>query len=736
MTVYEHVHLPHTWNQEDGNTGGNDYYRGKCYYKKVLNVSDDLKGQKLYLEFEGANSEAFVYVNEQYVGCHRGGFSTFRVAITDAIRYGEENIIVVSVDNSHIEEIYPLMADFTFYGGIYRSVHLVSVSNIHYDLMDIGSSGVYISQKAVSQESATIGIEAKVINEGLTKQFVTFKGIIRDEKNAEVETFEETAIVTEATTFFRDITIDQPHLWQSIEDPYLYQMTLQLYVDDVLVDERIVPTGLRYYSVDPEKGFMLNGVPTKLRGVSRHQDRADRGWALTQADQEDDMSLIKEMGANSIRLAHYQHNQYFYDLCDKTGMIIWAEIPFISKHSKTDATGENACSQMRELIRQNYNHSCICFWGVQNEITISGKNGRIEEIVQRLHDITHKEDPYRLTTMAQVGHLPDGDSMNEITDVLAYNKYFGWYYDEVDAFDNWLTQFKEQNPTLCLGISEYGAEGILKYHTETPKIKDYTEEYHALYHEKVLQIFNKHPQIWGTYVWNMFDFASDFRDEGGVQGMNNKGLVTHDRTIKKDAFYYYKASWSQEPFIHITSKRFRQRINKTMNVKVYSNLDALTISVNGEEVATVSGENHVFLFENIALTSGENVIRVFNSNNSDEAVFEQVQELTVNHECPEDGKSGIVSNWFDDSIELDENIEPLEFLEGYFSIKDTIENILENEEGEAILRKYLAPMFDHPMFDMTKGFNIEMLTSFDSDTFNEVLLYNINHELNKVKKPE
>lgn len=731
FTQPEIVNIPHTWNALDGQDGGNDYHRGECFYQKELTLDETCKGKQLFLEFEAANSVAKVYVNGQYMMVHRGGYSTFRVDITDVANYDGKNTILVSVDNSHIEEVYPLMADFTFGGGLYRKVSLVMHKSVHFDMMDHGSTGVYVSQKSITAEKAVIGLEAKVTSalEDATK--IACEIELKDAEGNILQSVKQEAVIHDRVMFTDEIVLDNPILWQGVENPYLYTVEFKVFVDGMLQDTRMATTGLRFYEVHPQKGFLLNGKTWKLNGVSRHQCRQDMGWAITEKEQIEDMELIKEMGANSIRLAHYQHNQFFYDLCDSYGMVVWAEIPYISMSSKTDPTGENAKSQMVELIRQNYNHSSICFWGVQNEITIAGQLNRTPQIVAELNDLTKKEDPYRVTTQAQVGHHPDEDQMNFITDTLAYNKYFGWYYDEVEEFDTWITKFKELNPNTPLGISEYGCEAVLKYHTDDPKKSDYTEEYQTLYHEKVLQIFDKHDHIWGTYVWNMFDFACDMRDEGGVKGMNNKGLMTHDRLTKKDSFFWYKANWAATPVLHITAKRFLDRATETTTVKVYSNLESVTLFVNGKEIETLTSTNKVFTFENVALTAGENQIKAVSGEHEDASMINRVKEANPDYVCTQK-TDHMVDNWFDDAG-LDQDVQPLEFPEGFYSIKDSIGDIISNEAGETCLRKYMNDMFDHAMFEMVKGMTLEMIANMQ-DAISDVLIYNINKELNEIKK--
>ncbi len=722
------VTIPHTWNISDG-YNGDKYYRGIGIYEKTTKI--ELKeNQHAYLEFNAVNSVCEVYVNDTFIYRHHGGYSNFRVNVTEFAN--AEMKITVKADNSYIEEIFPLVADFTFFGGMYRNVNLIVCDNVHFALNDYGSQGVYVSQKEISQEKCIFEVKSLVNNFGSKPCEV--KSVVRllDAEGIEIAIKEKVAVVTASTQFKSLFEVNNLTLWDGVENPYLYDVEVKLYVDGVEVDERIIPTGFRFFDFDASKGFFLNGRPYRLNGVSRHQCRDGYGWAQLKEHHDEDMQIMLEMGANSIRLAHYQHDDYFYHLCDKYGMIIWAEIPYITKPSKTDETGENAISQMTELIRQNYNHSSIVMWGVQNEITVGGKLSNVESIVQDLHDLTKKEDSYRVTTQAQVGHHPDDDTMQHITDVLAYNKYFGWYYDKVEDFDGWLSGFKKINPSVSLGISEYVVEGILKYHTDDPKVKDYSEEYHALYHETVMPIFNSHENIWGTYVWNMFDFASAMRDEGGVQGMNNKGLVTFDRKIRKDAFYYYKALWSKDAVLHLTSKRYEKRHKDVMDIKIYTNQNDVEVYMNGDLVATQSPQNCTVVVKDVKLSALENEVIIKANGFEDKAVFTKVDGQFEDYVLDEADAGGIVDNCFGD-LEVSEKKE-MTFDESRYSIKDTIVKILENEAGEAVLRKYIGPLFDHAMFDMAKSMTLEAITNFAGDAISDVVISNINYELQQVEK--
>ena len=735
---WENVNIPHTWNSVDGYSG-NEYYKGACWYEKELTIERLENGKRAYIEFNAVNSISDVYFNDIHLGQHRGGYSIFRYDITDLIKFDETNILKVKADNTVVNDVYPLMADFTFYGGIYRDVNLVITENIHFDLMDNGSKGVYILQDKVTEEVANLTVKAKIVNHLEEDDKVR---VVVDIFNAEGKLVKYTAkdlTINNNCEIILPITIENPTLWNGIENPYLYNINVRIEKHNDVIDELNIPTGLRFFEFDPKKGFFLNGKPMKLKGVSRHQDKYGKGWALSKDDHDLDMELIKEVGANSIRLAHYQHDQYFYDLCDKEGMIIWAEIPFISVASDKDLTGSNAKSQMVELIRQNFNHSSIIMWGVQNEIQIGGDLPYVREIVKDLNDLCHKEDPTRLTTQAQVAMVPDDDEYHTYTDIVAYNKYYGWYNGKTEDFAEWLDGFHALNPDKSLGLSEYGCEGIITYHSDEPKIKDYTEEYHALYHETLLKIFNERDFLWGSYVWNFFDFGSAIRDEGGVKGRNNKGLITFDRKIKKDGFYAYKAVWSNDPFVHITSKRFIDRATDSINIKVYSNCDQVTLFINGEKVNTLTGK-HTFVFENITLSEDNTDIRVIATKNGKEyidyAFFNKVSEPNPVYECP-DKTGGPAANWFDEDLVnqfSDIEITELNITDDVFSSATPINEILDNEEASIIFKKYFGKMIESPMFGMIGKSSLNDIAKMLDGALDEKLLFLLNRELIQIKK--
>ena len=597
------VELPHTWNNIDGQDGGNDYKRGSCTYQTTFAApAFDADSQQVWLQFEGVNASAAVTLNGTEVICHDGGYSTFRADITALL--AEQNTLTVVADNSKNDRVYPQKADFTFYGGIYRDVSLLVVSKNHIALDYLGSCGVRITP-TVKGSSADIRVQTRVEGEGEVEITVT------DAAGSTVLT----GTGTDTT-----LTMQHPRLWDGVRDPYLYTCVVRLMKDGQPVDEVTQRFGVRSFSVDPQKGFFLNGRAYPLHGVSRHQDRKGLGNAITREMHDEDMQLIKELGANTVRLAHYQHDQYFYDLCDEAGMVVWAEIPYISEHMPGGRA--NTISQMQELIEQNYNHACIVCWGVSNEITISTKDKRdMLDNHRVLNDLCHKMDDTRLTTLACYAMCGPFNPVAHITDLVSWNLYLGWYVPGLFLNDLWMDFFHLCYPNRPLGFSEYGAEGMPNLHSEHPRRGDHTEEYQAIYHEYMLRCFERHPWLWSTHVWNMFDFAADARDQGGEPGMNHKGLVTFDRKTKKDSFYLYKAWWSEDPFVHICAKRFAERTRSEIEVKVYSNQKSVALFVNGEKLAEQTGE-HVFTFK--VKLNGETKVQAVAGDSIDDAVFTKV----------------------------------------------------------------------------------------------------------------
>lgn len=594
------VDLPHTWNARDGQDGGNDYWRGTCIYRTHFAAPQfNSASHQVWIQFDGVNASAHVVLNGSPVCNHDGGYSTFRANITELLR--DENELTVEVDNSKNDRVYPQKADFTFYGGIYRDVSLMVVSKNHFTLDYFGGPGIRITPTV---QGADASVQVTTWHDG--------------EGEVSIELL-DAAGNTVATGKGPDITLTifNAHLWNGVKDPYLYSCKARLVVNGTVEDETTTRFGVRSFKVDPKKGFFLNGKSYPLHGVSRHQDRKGLGNAITREMHDEDMALIKEIGANTIRLAHYQHDQYFYDLCDEVGMVVWAEIPYISEHMPNGR--ENTISQMKELIIQNYNHPCIVCWGVSNEITISTKDKKdMLDNHRQLNDLCHEMDKTRLTTLACYAMCGPFNRSAHITDMVSWNLYLGWYVPGFILNDLWMGFFHLCFPNRPFGYSEYGAEGMPNLHSTHPHRGDHTEEYQAKYHEYMLRCFKRHPWMWATHVWNMFDFAADARDQGGEPGMNHKGLVTFDRKTKKDSFYLYKAWWSDEAFVHICSKRFVERTGSTATVKVYSNQSTVALYVNGNKVGEQTGE-HVFTFK--VPLNGELHIQAVAGDRTDESVI-------------------------------------------------------------------------------------------------------------------
>ncbi|MGF6990204.1 beta-galactosidase [Lachnospiraceae bacterium PM6-15] len=649
----ELISLPHTWNALDGQDGGNDYHRGTCYYIKKMAKPELEGGAYAYLEFTGAAMIADIYVNGVKLAHHEGGYSTFRVNITEVLQ--DDNTIVVALNNEDNTICYPQKADFTFYGGLYRMVNLITVPALHFDLDYCGAPGLKVTPEVnLSEKSATVTAEAWTSRDTL----VTFA------INGEEKTIATTDKHAGATFVIEDV-----HLWDGLVDPYLYTAKASLESGDKVTTR----FGCREFKIDSEKGFFLNGRSYPLRGVSRHQDFKDVGNALLPEHHQKDMEIIKELGATTLRLAHYQHAQEFYDLCDENGLILWAEIPYITMQMKS-ARG-NTLSQMEELVVQNYNHPSIITWGLSNEITAaSAVNDDLLENHRLLNDLCHKLDKTRPTTMANVFMLETDSPILDIPDINSYNLYFGWYLGELEQTDEFFDEFHQQYPNKVMGFSEYGADANPQYQTSTPEKGDYTETYQTLYHEHMLKMIEARPYLWATHVWNLFDFAADGRDEGGKHGENQKGLVTLDRQLKKDAFYLYKAAWNKtENFVHLCGRRYVDRAEDETEIKVYSNQKEVTLFVDGKALETQTGKT-VFTFK-VRIT-GEHTITA-----KAETCEDQIQIRKVDAANPDYifVKRAPVTNWFDG--ELDPTC---------FSINDRLADINANEKAGAIISEMMA----------------------------------------------
>ena len=617
------VNIPHTWNAIDGQDGGNDYWRGSCQYVKEFKApARNPETEAVYLEFQGVNASADVTLNGRHCAHHDGGYSTFRVDVSKLLQ--EENRLEVVADNSVNDRVYPQKADFTFYGGIYRDVNMIVVNKKHFEMEYFGGPGLRITPKVVGKNA-----EVNIKSWHNAPDAQVFISVLDAEGNTVI-----TGTGTDTTLQIEDV-----HLWDGLKAPYLYTAVLQLSVAGQVVDEIRSRFGVRSFHVDPEKGFFLNGRSYPLRGVSRHQDRKGIGNALTREHHREDMELIREIGANTVRLAHYQHDQYFYDLCDEYGMVVWAEIPYISSHMPNGR--ENTISQMKELIIQNYNHPSIVTWGLSNEITIATRNKKdMLDNHHVLNDLCHEMDPTRPTALACYAACGPFDKSAHISDLVSWNLYLGWYAPGLFLNDLWIKFFHFCYPKRPLGYSEYGCEAMPNLHSSKPRRGDHTEEYQAVYHEFMLKCFKRHPYMWATHVWNMFDFAADARDQGGEPGMNHKGLVTFDRKIKKDSFYLYKAYWSDLGFVHIAGSRYVDRPEAVTTVKVYSNQSRIALYNNGKLVAEKTGE-HVFTFE-VSLEA-ENHLRAVAGDYESTAMIRKVDEPNPDYKLSV--KSSNSANW-------------------------------------------------------------------------------------------
>ncbi len=718
------VNLPHTWNAIDGQDGDNDYYRGTCLYMKTLDKEELPEADRYYLEFRGANSSADVYVNGKKLAHHDGGYSTWRVDITEEI--GIKTVIAVTVDNSPNETVYPQMADFTFYGGLYRDVNIVAVSNSHFDLDYYGAPGIKVTP-------AIDGTDAKAEIEVFLTDAMEAQTLVYAVRDADGNTVAETSLDVSCTKAVLDI--ENVHLWNGRKDPYLYTAEVKLIAGDDVLDNVSTRFGCRTFEIDPEKGFILNGESYPLRGVSRHQDRWGLGNALLPEHHEEDIDLICEVGATTIRLAHYQHDQYFYDLCDEKGLVIWAEIPYISKHMPTGR--ENTVSQMKELISQNYNHPSIVVWGLSNEISMAGSDEDLLENHRILNDLCHEMDKTRLTTIAVVSMCSTDDPYIQIPDVVSHNHYFGWYGGDTSMNGPWFDSFHAKFPNIPVGMSEYGCEA-LDWHTSNPMQGDYTEEYQAYYHEELIKQLFTRPYIWATHVWNMFDFGADARNEGGENGQNHKGLVTFDRKYKKDSFYAYKAWLSDEPFVHICGKRYVDRVEDVTKVTVYSNLPEVELFVNGESLGRKASAEHFFYFD--VPVSAETKLVAVAGECRDESLIRKVDAFNEAYRLKE---KGAILNWFDITEK-----------EGYYSLNDKMGEVMKAPEGAALFGQIMKNLMtvggekndammgfemNEGIMQMMNGFTVLRLTTLLATAgikFTKEQLLEMNAQLNQIRKPE
>lgn len=617
------VDLPHTWNAQDALSGKIDYKRGIGNYEKNLFIRPEWKGKRLFIRFEGVNNIADVFINRRHIGEHRGGYGAFIFEITGKVEYGKENSILVRVNNGEQLDIMPLVGDFNFYGGIYRDVHLLITDETCISPLDYASPGVRLIQDSVSHRYAKVRAIVDLSNGSSGNQEVELNVRLLDGQRVVKEgtknvNLSGNEVMQQELTF----EIDQPHLWNGRQDPFLYQAEVTLFRNGQMVDRVTQPLGLRFYRIDPDKGFFLNGKHLPLQGVCRHQDRSEVGNALRPQHHEEDVALMLEMGVNAVRLAHYPQATYFYDLMDKNGIIVWAEIPFVGPGGYNDkgfvdlpAFRANGKEQLKELIRQHYNHPSICVWGLFNELTELGDNP--VEYIKKLNVLAHQEDTTRPTTSAsnQMGDL------NFITDAIAWNRYDGWYGGTPADLGKWLDRMHKDHPEICIAISEYGA-GASIYHQQDSLVKTvptswwHPENWQTYYHIENWKTISSRPYVWGSFVWNMFDFGAAHRTEGDRPGINDKGLVTFDRKVRKDAFYFYKANWNREkPMLYLTGKRNTVRTQRLQTITAFTNLSGAELFVNGKSYGKAIPDSYAILeWKNVELEPGENEIKVVSTN--------------------------------------------------------------------------------------------------------------------------
>lgn len=637
--VWQQVQIPHTWNKTD-TRNGIDYYRGQATYQKQVEILSEWEGKRLFLKFDGCNTVANVFINGKHIGEHRGGYSSFIFELTNKVNYGETNEITVRVSNALHLDVMPLLGDFNFYGGVYRDVNLVITGKTCISPLDYASPGVYLSQKSVTKDRAELDAKVIISNRENTGSFEIQVKVLEEDKIILTKKAPVVFNNNMDTSIVLQGTIQKPHLWKGRKDPFLYEVVVNLTQNGKIIDQVKQPLGLRYYHVDKDKGLFLNGEHIQVKGICRHQDYSEFGNALHKVHHDKDMEIIMDMGANAIRLSHYPHAPYFYDLLDKNGIITWSEIPFVGPGGYRDkgfVNQESFCKngkqQLKEMIRQNFNHPSILFWGLFNELKMGGDNP--EEFVKELEELAKSEDPGRITTSAS---NIDG-KLNEITELIAWNKYFGWYEGQPKDIGIWADEVHASHPEYKIGISEYGAGGSIYHHQEKTEKSNpgsywHPEEWQAIYHEENWKAFDKRPYIWGTFIWNLFDFGASHRTEGEGPGINDKGLVTFDRKVKKDAWWFYKCNWDKEtPAIYIANRRYTHRTSALTHVKVYSSLKKIELFLNGKSLGVKEGNYATSSWDNVKLEKGENRIEARSTNKKGEIsdtcvwILEQIIEF-------------------------------------------------------------------------------------------------------------
>ena len=615
----EKVTLPHTWNATDMQLT-KDFYEGEGQYKKQIVFGQEYKNKRLFLRFEGVGQVAQVYVNQKLVGTHKGSYSAFALDITYAVKLGESNTILVKVNNKARKDIIPVNHFlFGIYGGIYRPVSLLVTSKVNITTTDYASPGIYISQKNVSAESADVAVAVKIENKENSWQDITIKTAIYDQAGKIVSSQNTPQKITTQgrQKFVQNFQLQHPHLWNGLKDPYIYKVKTQLLRNGEVIDEVDQPLGLRKFEIIAGKGFFLNGQSYPMYGVCRHQDRWQFGNALSNAQHKEDLDIIKEMGATTIRFAHYQQAEYLYSTCDTMGFVIWAEIPFVN--TSTGEEADKAKQQLMELIKQNYNHPSLYVWGLHNEVYGKTPADYPAVLTRELNDIAKTEDPDRYTvSVSGYGEMDRPTNLN--ADIQGMNRYYGWYEGKVGDLEDWAKGLETNYPANKVILTEYGADGNVFHQQEQSELKEtydytsafYPESFETKTHEVQWPIIARHPDIAASYIWNMFDFATPMWNRGSMPARNMKGLVTFDRKLKKDAFYWYKANWSKEPVLYLTERRVVERKHAITPVTVYSNVGQPVLFLNGKKIAAqpIQGTNNVqFIFKDVQLKKGKNILK-------------------------------------------------------------------------------------------------------------------------------
>jgi beta-galactosidase len=614
---WEKVTVPHTWNARDGQDGGNDYYRGTGWYRTSVTVPRTERGRTIMLRFDGAGTATTVYVNGRAVGSHRGAYGGFAFDVTNAVEPGRPAVIAVRVNNSRDTAIAPLRGDFTVFGGLYRPVRLVTLSPVGISPFDHASSGVYVTPRNITDTTADVHVRSVVRNVRNGEAAVQVRTSLLDAKGRVLGAATATVTLPAGSTNAVEaiLTLGKPRRWDGRRDPYQYRARVEVLEGKKVVDLVEESFGIRTFSIDPARGAFLNGRHYPIYGVNRHQDRLNMGSAITKKEHLEDFRLIEEIGANGIRLAHYQQAPEFYDLCDAGGMVVWAELALVDEAHPSPAFLENAKQQLTELILQNYNRPSIMFWGLQNEFMPESNPELYARVVRELNELAKSLDATRLTAVASRSKYEPSEPMNATSDVLGYNVYRGWYEGRPENFAKFADELRRDYPGRPIGITEYGAGGSIFQHewpSKRPNTKGpwHPEEWQSVLHEVTWKLMAERPFLWGTFVWNMFDFASDGRSEGDRMGINDKGLVTYDRKIRKDAFYWYKANWNPQPMVHITSKRFNPRPAGATDIRVYSNCDSVSLRVGAVNYGMKTSADRLSVWPEVLLQSGTNKVRV------------------------------------------------------------------------------------------------------------------------------